>query len=288
MFERKRSGSVLCPSCGQLVGVNDDQCLSCGRRRPGLWGFAPLLRALGREDMGFMPLVLWACGALYMATLVVDTEGIGTRGFSLLAPSLESVRLFGASGSEPVFRYGLWWTVLSAAWLHGSLIHILFNMMSVRDLVPLVAHLYGGARTVILYHVAAVTGFAASSFAGRHLTFMPYMLRGGHYTLGASASIFGLIGATLYYGRRGGSSVLREHATRWAIGGLIFGFSFPGIDNWAHLGGFAGGYLAARFLDPLQPERGDHVAGALVCLTLSLLSVLASVILGLPMLRPPS
>jgi rhomboid protease GluP len=71
---------------------------------------------------------------------------------------------------------------------------------------------------------------------------------------------------------------------RWAISGLIFGFAVPGIDNWAHLGGFAGGYVAARFLDPLLPERGDHVAAALVCLGLSAASIAASVYFGLPLI----
>src|SRR6266851_4618078 len=60
----KRTGSVLCPSCGTLVGVNDAECLTCGRRNPGLWGFTAVLRNLG-DDMGFVNLVLWACGALY-------------------------------------------------------------------------------------------------------------------------------------------------------------------------------------------------------------------------------
>jgi rhomboid protease GluP len=284
MFERKRSGAVLCPSCGQLVGVNDEQCLNCGRRRPGLWGFAPLLQALGREDMGFVPLVLWACGALYIASLAMNPGAIGMRGFGLLSPGGEEVFLLGASGALPVFGYHRWWTVLSAAWLHGSLIHIVFNMMSARDLLPLVAQLYGAGRTVILYHVAAVTGFLASSVVGLYPQYMPSFLQGAGMTLGASASIFGLIGATLHYGHRGGSSLLREHATRWAVGGLIFGFAMPGIDNWAHLGGFAGGYLAARFLDPLKPERGDHLAWALVCLALSAASIAASVVFGLPLI----
>ena len=47
---------------------------------------------------------------------------------------------------------------------------------------------------------------------------------------------------------------------------LLFGFIMPGIDNWAHLGGLAGGWLAAKVLDPLKPERGDHVLVALGCL----------------------
>ena len=62
-----RPSSVLCPSCGTLVGVRDAQCLNCGRRNPGMWGFAHLLRDVG-DDMGFAMLVMWACGALYLAS----------------------------------------------------------------------------------------------------------------------------------------------------------------------------------------------------------------------------
>ena len=276
MFGRQRSGAVLCPACGQLVGVNDERCFHCGRLRPGLFGFTATLRQWGFE-FGFDSLVLFACGALYLATLAADPRGIG----GLFSPSVPSLFLFGASGAVPVFRAGRWWTVLSAGWLHGSLLHIAFNMMSARDLLPLVAHLYGNARTVILYVVSSAVGFLASSVAGAYLTFLPSVLRGGQFTIGASAAIFGLIGALLHYGRRGGSRLIREHAARWAIGGLLFGFVMVGIDNWAHVGGLAGGYLAARWLDPLKPERTDHVLGAIVCLVGSLAAVAASLVYGL-------
>ena len=62
---------------------------------------------------------------------------------------------------------------------------------------------------------------------------------------------------------------------------LLFGFIMPGVDNWAHLGGLGGGYLAAKLLDPLQPERGNHVIAALACLLLSLVSVVLSVATGI-------
>jgi membrane associated rhomboid family serine protease len=281
---RKREGSVLCPSCGQLVGVNDEACYNCGRRHPGLWGFAPLLGALGR-DMGFTTIVLWSCSALYLATLVADVKGITSSGLlSLFSPSLRSLFLFGASGSVPVFRYGRWWTVLSAAWLHGGVLHILFNMMAIRDLGPPVAHLYGAGRTVVIYTIAAITGFTLSACAGQFLPPLP-LLHGAALTIGASAPLFGLIGALFYYGRRGGSRIATEHAKAWAVAGLVFGFLIPGIDNWAHLGGLAGGYLASRWLDPLLPERGDHYLAALGCLLLSAASIVASVVYGLPLVR---
>ncbi len=119
MFGRQRTGSVICTSCGKLVGVQDDVCWNCGRRNPGLWGFAPVLRRLG-NDLGFVPIVIWGCAALYLATLLVDTKGIRMSGISILAPSMRSLFLFGASGSLPIYGYGRWWTVLSAGWLHGN------------------------------------------------------------------------------------------------------------------------------------------------------------------------
>lgn len=275
MFERQRSGSVLCPSCGSLVGVNDAQCLICGRARPGLWGFASLLRRLAGDDSGFVALVLWSCGALYLASLAADREGIGSAGLSFLSPSIRSLLRFGASGATPVFTLGHWWTVLSAGWLHGGLIHIVFNMMALRNLGPLTVRLYGVARTVIIYTLASAAGFLASSVAG-------YLIRGGGFTIGASAAVFGLLGALLHYGRRGGSVALRQTVTQWILSGLAFGFFFRGIDNWAHIGGLAGGYVTSRWLDPLLPERGDHVVAALACLALSALAIAASIVVGLP------
>jgi len=279
-----RPSSVLCPSCGSLVGVKDAQCLNCGRRNPGMWGFAHLLRSAG-DDHAFALLVMWACGALYLASLAADAGGIRTSGLlSLFSPSVQSLFLFGASGAVPVFGYGRWWTVLSAAWLHAGVLHILFNMMWVRDLAPATARLYGPGRTAIIYMVAGVTGFLASSLAGV-LAFLPRFIGGAGFTVGASAPIFGLIGALLHYGRRGGSSLVGQQAKSLAITMLIFGFIMPGIDNWAHLGGLGGGWLAAKVLDPLKPERGDHVLVAIGGLALSALSIVYSVVEGLKLFR---
>jgi len=52
VFQRRTTGSVVCPSCGSLVGVRDDKCYSCGRSNPGLWGFGPALRQIG-INLGF-------------------------------------------------------------------------------------------------------------------------------------------------------------------------------------------------------------------------------------------
>ena len=71
--------------------------------------------------------------------------------------------------------------------------------------------------------------------------------------------IFGFLGALVYYGHRTGSHLVRGTALRYAIMMGIFGLIMPGVDNFAHAGGFAGGYLMAQILDPLKPERIDHI-----------------------------
>jgi rhomboid protease GluP len=263
-----------------LVGVDDERCYNCNRRNPGLWGFAPALRSLG-QDLGFVPFVIGTCIFLYILTLVFSQGAIGTGGaFTLLSPSTQALFLFGASGAFPVFEYGRWWTVLSAGWLHGGLMHIFFNMWATRHLAPSTADLYGPGRMVIIYTVAGIAGFALSSFAGAYIPPL-FILRGGQFTVGASASIAGLIGAILAYGHRSGSGQARSYAMSYVVMLVIMGFLFPGLDNYAHAGGFGGGYVMARLLDPLKTERIDHLAIALVCLALSLLSILASVLHGL-------
>ena len=274
MLRRQRTGSVVCASCGSLVGVNDEQCYTCGRRNPSLWGFAPFLRSLG-NDLGFVTFVLGTCIVLYAVTLVLSRGAFEVRGLmSLFAPDTASLLRFGASGAIPVFVVGHWWTVLSASWLHGSVLHILFNMMWVRQLGPATAETYGPGRMVIIYTAAGAAGFLLSSAAG---FWVPLPILGGaNVTIGASASIFGLLGAMVYYGRRGSSAVARE-AARYAVILFIFGLIMPGIDNYAHAGGFAGGYLTGWWLNPFRPERIDHIIGALLCLAASVLAVVASV-----------
>jgi rhomboid protease GluP len=281
MFQRQRTGSVVCPSCGRLVGVNDERCLNCGRRRPGLFGFAGALRSLGGDDLGFVKLVLGASILLYGTALIMAPESIGGGGmFSFLSPDPRALFALGASGAVPVFGYGRWWTVLSAGWLHASLLHILFNMLWVRDLGPLTARFYGASRMVIIYTVAGVVGFLLSSLAGAYLSAIP-VLRGAELTVGASAPIFGLLAALVYYGRRSGHSSVGSQAWGYAVVLFIFGFVMSGIDNWAHLGGFLGGYVAARVLDPLREERPDHTVVALVCLGATALAIVASVVTAL-------
>lgn len=286
MFKRQTSGSVVCVSCGSLVGVNDPECYSCGRRNPALWGYAPVLRRFG-NDFGFIPLVMYGSGLLYALALIVTMgRGGNVMGgggpFGLLSPGGEVLLLLGASGSLAVFQLGAWWSVLSAGWLHGSILHIAFNMLWIRNLGPAAADIYGASRMIIIYSVSSVAGFFLSSFAGAFLSIPKF---GAYLTVGASAPIFGLLGALMFYGRRGGSSAIHGEAKTYAILLFVFGLIMPGIDNAAHAGGFIGGYLSAMWMDPMKPERINHMIAALACLVATALAILLSIWTVLPIVQ---
>jgi rhomboid protease GluP len=280
VFQRKTTGSVVCPSCGSLVGVRDDKCYTCGRANPGLWGFAPLLRRLG-TDLGVVPLVIGVCSVLYVLTLLVSGNELRIvgGGMSFLAPSGRALLMFGMSGAYPVYLEGAWWTLLSASWLHGNLLHIIFNMYWVRRLGPDVVELFGPARTVIVYVASGVAGFLLSSTAGYIGIPIP-LLRGASFTMGASASILGLLGALAHYGRKGGSRLIRGEVTQLVVMFAIMGLLMPGTDNYAHAGGFLGGYAASAVLNPFTRERGDHLLIAAGCLVATLLAIVASLLHG--------
>ena len=280
MLNRRTSGSVVCPSCGSLVGVRDGKCYTCGRANPGLWGFGPALRQLG-ADLGFVPMIIGVSATLYTLMLLAsgnDLQIVG-GGMSFLVPGRRAWLIFGASGYGPVVQAGWWWTLLTASWLHGSFLHILFNMMWVRDLAPELINLIGAPRTVIIYIVAGVCGFLLSSLMPLFPVPIPFF-QGAGLTLGASASVLGLLGALLHYGRKSGSSLIRSTALNYVLILFVMGLFMPGVDNTAHLGGFLGGYGASALFNPLTREKGDHLIIALALLAATFLALAYSILHG--------
>ena len=234
-------------------------------------------------NFAFAPLVIGACVAIWLATLAVSGSAINSGGAGLLSamsPSNVALILFGASGAYPVFGLGRWWTVLSAGWLHAGLLHIAMNMYWVWQMGPAITELFGPARTVIIYTAGGVAGFTLSSIAGRYFPDL-IILHAAGLTIGASAPVFGLIGGLYHYGRSG-SGIVKQMAVSIMIQAAIFGLLVPGIDNYAHLGGFAGGYITSTFLNPLMTrERGDHMLIAGLCLLATALSIGFSIVSAL-------
>jgi rhomboid protease GluP len=262
---RKTSGSSLCYSCGRLNRVDASECFYCGAKRPGLWGFGPtLVRTVGRLDFG--RLVTIVCVLAYLASLALDPASLGRprSPFGILAPSVAALDALGMTGTYAWAR-GRWWTLLTAIYLHGSLIHIVFNMLWINQLAPPVAQAFGPCRLFAIFTAGGVAGFALSNVAG--VTF----------SVGASGAVFGLLGAMVYYGRnRGGTfglAVFKQYG-QWAVVLLVLGFFMPAVNNVAHAGGLAGGYLAAAALghEDRSPEQGVHRVVAVLTIALTVIS----------------
>jgi rhomboid protease GluP len=251
--------SLLCPRCRRLVSADETVCPYCGLRSPSSWW-----RRVGIGGAeGVLAWILYANVALYGLSLVLGVGRFGSGNpLSFLSPSDESLFLFGATGTLPL-RLHRWWSLLAANYLHGGLLHLLFNMMALRQIGPLTVREYGPSRFVILYTLGGVLGFGVSVLAG-----VPF-------TIGASAAVCALIGAMLYYGKsRGGTygQALYSQLFGWVVSLAVFGFLLPGINNWGHGGGLAAG-AGLGYLLGYQERRREaplHRTLAAVCVALTL------------------
>lgn len=227
--------SILCPNCRKLISLDEPACPYCGLVRPGLHETAGKLQNI---LFAFEPVqtILYVNIAFFVLALLLDPRGIfmGDNPLAFLSPSSQSLLMLGASGTIPVIQFHHYWSVVAASFLHGGILHIIFNMMALYQLGPFVLREFGLHRFVSIYILTGVVGFAVS------------VLAGVQFTIGASASICGLIGAIIYFGKsRGGSygEAIFKQALGWVVGLVIFGFLFSGINNWAHGGGLLSGLL---------------------------------------------
>ena len=245
--------AVLCPHCGKLVSSDEPVCPYCRHRRPG----ASWKHMLGKSGFGNASLtiriILYVNIGMYALSLLLSAHGIGMGWNPLTALSPDGWSLFylGDTGTMPIDQYHRWWTLISANYLHGSLLHIFFNMLAFYQLAPFVVREYGPWRLVLIYSLGGVIGFYLSYLAGVQLT------------IGASASVCALIGAALYFGKsRGGTygRVVYRQVSGWVLMLFLFGIIVPGINNWGHAGGILGGAFLGYLLgyNEKRPEAFSH------------------------------
>jgi rhomboid protease GluP len=267
--------SMLCPNCRRIISVDEPRCPHCGIAAPGSrWKNNPLTRGWGTDDR-LIRIILYANIAMFLFSLVIS-KGITSAGFNplrMLSPSTRGLALLGATGTLMIRDVG-WWTLISANYLHGGILHIFFNMMAFYQIAPLITRLFGTNRFFVIYTISGVGGFLVSCFMGTPIT------------IGASAALCGLIGAALYYGKsRGGlfGDAIYKQIGGWAIGIIAFGFLIPQINNSAHIGGMVFGGLSAMILGYSEKSRETtaHRMLAGVCLIITVLVLLFALFRGL-------
>lgn len=266
---------MLCPNCRKLISTDETRCPYCGQASPGSrWRNTPLTRGWGSGEQ-LVKTILYVNIGMYILSLVINPRamGITANPLAMLSPSYRSLLVLGATGTNMIGGYSGWWTLISANYLHGSALHIFFNLMALYQISPLITKLYGPYRYFIIYTASGICGFLVSYLAGIPLT------------IGASAALCGLIGASLYYGKsRGGlfGQAVYKQIGGWALFILLFGFLVQGVNNWAHIGGMAGGALFGLLLGYNEKSRENQVhrllAGA--CMTVTAVILVFSVFRG--------
>ena len=197
-----------------------------------------------------IPVVTYAliaiCVLVFLAQLASESAGRvycgAVRGYADL-PACMGMKI-----NQSIVQ-GELWRLFSPMFLHGSIIHIAFNMYALFSLGPVLERYYGRWRYLVL--------FVLSGFSGNVLSFI--MSRAA--SLGSSTAIFGLLGAEgvfLYQNRKWFGGMAQRQLSNLimvAVVNLIIGMS-PGIDNWGHIGGLMGGLAFAWLGGPVLRLQG--------------------------------
>ncbi|OIP90537.1 MAG: rhomboid family intramembrane serine protease [Syntrophaceae bacterium CG2_30_49_12] len=270
-----KKNSMLCPNCRKLISADEPVCPYCGLSRPNLRRIINFFSASSEErgSLNVVRAIIYTNIFFYVLSILLSSSAVGLSAnpLTFLSPGGKSLFLLGATGTIPIAEFNRWWTLVSASFLHGGILHIFFNMAALGQLGPFVLREYGFYRFVIIYIATGIVGFFISYLAN-----IPF-------TIGASGSICGLIGAILYYGKsRGGlyGHAIYKQAMGWVVGLVIFGLLVAGINNWAHGGGIISGALLG-FLMGYREKSGEtiiHQMFAMGCILLTVVILIWTVI----------
>jgi rhomboid protease GluP len=173
---------------------------------------------------------------------------------------------FGASLPLP-YNLAQPWRFVMAVFLHGSILHIFFNMWVLMDIGPQIEELYGSARYFFIYIVTGIGGYVLSSTTG-------------HMSVGGSGALLGLIGVLLAVTtsrKSAGMQMLRNQMIRWLVYIAVWGLLFPGIDNYAHAGGLISGFVLGKIMADRAPASPEEQKRAYALGWLAVLIVAASI-----------
>jgi rhomboid protease GluP len=209
---------------------------------------------------------------LFVTALLILPQAVNTS-FNLtvfLSPGVSVLHKLGASGTLPVFSEDRWWTLITANYLHGSLLHLLFNMSALRSVGKISIEIFAPSRFFLIYFLGGVAAMAASSLAGIPLT------------LGASGAICALIGSISYDDWRHHKGNLKMRIASvgvWVVFLVVIGLLMPNVNNWAHGVGFASGFFLGFCFWPrvTQDEVTLFRSAAVICM----LATIGTLIYGL-------
>jgi rhomboid protease GluP len=178
---------------------------------------------------------------VFMMSLVYGLESVGTSG-GLYAPAV---------------RTGDIYRLITAAFIHASSLHLILNMYALYILGSQIESFFGSVKFLVIYIFSALMGSLLS---------MAFL--GENWSIGASGAIFGLFGALLYFGyhyRVYLGSTIRSQIVPVILLNLLIGFAIPGIDQFAHLGGLAGGLVMSMAVGlKYNTTKSEQINGLII------------------------
>ena len=252
---------VSCSSCGRPICTDcmtpspvGMRCPECAKQKTKV--------QTPRSIAGGDPRVTYAIIAINVVVFIAQTIGAGGANDTTASRAYQEGALFG-----PLVDAGDWWRLVSAAFLHDGPIHLLFNMVGVFFLGQLLEPRLGPVRYLALYVASLLTGSLGVM-----------LLSPDQPTIGASGAVFGLMGATFYMLRRQGIDPMQTFIGPILILNIVITFAFRGsISVGGHLGGLAGGLLAAWLIAQAEDRRRAGL-GTAACLALAAVAAVAAVV----------
>lgn len=254
-------GRHICPDCSHdaPVGQKCPECVrAAGRQR-----VVDARRVKAGPSFQSNPVVF----SLIAINVVIYLVGLASS-------RMEFELLVNYAASSRAIEAGEWWRGLSAAFLHGGTMHILFNMYFLYIFGPRLERQVGSVAFSGIYLASAAGGSLATYLFGPE----------NALSVGASGALFGLFGAWLYaaYRQRGtaaGSAMFNQLGAILLIN-MALPLFIPNIDWRAHLGGLVTGVVVAFFWEQIAAGRQNArtmraiVAFAILVALLALLAVL--------------
>jgi rhomboid protease GluP len=157
---------------------------------------------------------------------------------------------------EFVRKYGEYYRIITAGFLHGDIIHLALNMYALYVIGRQMESFLGKTKYITVYFVSLIMGSLLS------------MALSNYASVGASGAIFGLMGSMLYFGyhyRVYLGNVLKTQLIPLIFINLVYGFVATGIDNFGHIGGLIGGVLATKAVGvKYKSTKSDIINGIIM------------------------
>ncbi len=274
----------LCPACGTLVGTKATRCHECGTSLTfSLAAASKSLSGILGGETPITSLILIVNILLFGVSMLATARATGS--LSIWGSVSGQVLLDMGARQSILILSGEVWRLVTPMFLHAGLLHFGMNTLFLVDIGPQVEQIYGSARYLFLYVLCGICSNAASVAWN-----LSTAAHGFGLGIGASGALAGLIGVMLAMTtRRGGTyaRVIRTQMIRM-IGYLVVMALLPiGIDNAAHFGGLATGFVLGKILADREPMNSTERNRAYALGWIAGITVVASlVIMVVKNLRP--